>query len=59
MSNTQNREYLKTQIELKKNKSSNKKMTDQEYALNRNILETLKSESEKLRIIKNINNLWN
>ena len=46
MSNNQNSVYLKTQIELKKNKSSNKKMTDQEYAMNRNILETFKGESE-------------
>ncbi len=39
--NQTNAEYLKSQIDLKK--SGLKKMTDPEYALNRHLLEKIKS----------------
>jgi len=39
----QNNAHLQFQIELKKSKKGNSKMSTEEYAMNKNILETIKN----------------
>ena len=42
-----NADYLKSQIDIKKSKTQTK-MNDQEYALNKNVLENIKTKDDNL-----------
>lgn len=44
-----NSQYLKNQIDTKKSKDKNKKMNDEEYALNQDILEKIKNVNNNYR----------
>ena len=44
-----NSQYLKNQIENKKNKENNKKMNDEEYAFNQDVLEKIKTVSNNFK----------
>jgi Na+-transporting methylmalonyl-CoA/oxaloacetate decarboxylase gamma subunit len=44
-----NSQYLKSQVDSKKNKDQHKKMNDEEYALNQDILEKIKTVNSNFR----------